>query len=86
MTGRSTPAKGGVTDDPIRIGTLLYTPVEPQRGHRVDYNRWWRALSAGQRTAVPDSGVGRILWASPFIGSVPGTDAYRDQLWSTPAP
>jgi hypothetical protein len=41
MTGRSTPATGGVTDDPIRIGTMLYTLVEPHRGHEVDYNRWY---------------------------------------------
>jgi hypothetical protein len=41
MTGRSTPAQGGVTDDPIRIGTLLYTLVEPHRGHQVEYNRWY---------------------------------------------
>jgi hypothetical protein len=41
MTARSTPATGGVTDDPIRIGTMLYTLVEPHRGHQVAYNRWY---------------------------------------------
>jgi len=41
MTGNSTPASGGVTDDPIRIGTMLYTLVEPHRGHEVAYNRWY---------------------------------------------
>ncbi len=41
MTGSSTPAQGGVTDDPIRIGTMLYTLVEPHRGHEVAYNRWY---------------------------------------------
>jgi len=41
MTGHSTPAQGGVTDDPIRIGTMLYTLVEPHRGHEVEYNRWY---------------------------------------------
>jgi hypothetical protein len=41
MTGHSTPASGGVTDDPIRIGTMLFTLVEPHRGHEVDYNRWY---------------------------------------------
>jgi hypothetical protein len=41
MTGRSTPASGGVTDDPIRIGTMLYTLVEPHRGRQVEYNRWY---------------------------------------------
>jgi len=41
MTGRSVPAQGGVTDDPIRIGTMLYTLVEPHRGSQVAYNRWY---------------------------------------------
>lgn len=41
MTGSSTPAHGGVTDDPIRIGTMLYTLVEPHRGKQVAYNRWY---------------------------------------------
>ena len=41
MTGHSTPAQGGVTDDPIEIGTMLYTLVEPHRGHEVEYNRWY---------------------------------------------
>src|ERR1700689_4646016 len=41
MTGRSTPAQGGVTDDPVRLGTMLYTLVEPHRGHEVAYNRWY---------------------------------------------
>jgi hypothetical protein len=41
MTAGSTPATGGVTDDPIRIGTMLYTLVEPHRGHQVAYNRWY---------------------------------------------
>ena len=27
-----------------------------------------------------------MLWASPFIGTVPGTDTYTDQLWSDPGP
>ncbi len=41
MTGFSTPATGGVTDDPIRLGTMLFTLVEPHRGHEVAYNRWY---------------------------------------------
>src|ERR1035441_1738860 len=41
MTERSIPATGGVTDDPIRLGTMLYTLVEPHKGHQVAYNRWY---------------------------------------------
>jgi hypothetical protein len=40
-TARTTPTAAGVTADPIRIGTMLYTLVEPHRGHEVAYNRWY---------------------------------------------
>ena len=26
---------------PIQLGTFLFTMVEPQRGHEVEYNRWY---------------------------------------------
>jgi hypothetical protein len=29
------------TDRPIRVGSLLYTMVEPHKGHEVAYNRWY---------------------------------------------
>ena len=32
--------------------------------------------------AVDEAGVGSVLWASAFIGTVPGTDTYTDQLWA----
>ncbi len=38
---RSGTPVSGVTADPIRLGTMLYTLVEPHRGHEVDYNRWY---------------------------------------------
>jgi hypothetical protein len=31
----------GVDDYPIKLGTLLFTMVEPERGHEVEYNRWY---------------------------------------------
>jgi hypothetical protein len=30
-----------VKDYPIKLGTLLFTMVEPQKGHEVAYNRWY---------------------------------------------
>lgn len=27
--------------DPIELGSMLFTLVEPRRGHEVDYNRWY---------------------------------------------
>jgi hypothetical protein len=41
MSAHGVPATGGTTDDPIRLGTMLYTLVEPHRGHEVAYNRWY---------------------------------------------
>jgi hypothetical protein len=34
-----------------------------------------------QAAAVEASGLGRVVWASPFIPTIPGTDTYTDQLW-----
>ena len=31
--------------------------------------------------ALEASGKARLLWASPFRPTVPGTDIYTDQLW-----
>jgi len=30
-----------VTDYPIKLGSILFTLVEPHQGHEVDYNRWY---------------------------------------------
>ena len=45
----------------------------------------WDTVFAHQAEAIAGSGLGRVQWASPFIGTVPGTDTYTDQLWSTTA-
>jgi hypothetical protein len=34
---------------------------------------------------VARTGLGRMIWAAPFIGTVPGTDAHTDQLWDPAA-
>ena len=40
---------------------------------------WNTIRAAGE--AYDGSGLGRILWASPFLPTLPGTDIYTDQLW-----
>lgn len=30
-----------MNDHPVRVGTMLYTLVDPHRGHEVAYNRWY---------------------------------------------
>jgi len=30
-----------MTDYPIKLGSILFTMVEPHKGHEVEYNRWY---------------------------------------------
>ena len=30
-----------VIAEPIKLGTMLFTMVEPRKGHEVAYNRWY---------------------------------------------
>ena len=30
-----------MNDHPVRVGSMLYTLVDPNRGHEVAYNRWY---------------------------------------------
>ena len=30
-----------MNDYPIRVGSMLFTMVDPEKGHEVDYNRWY---------------------------------------------
>jgi hypothetical protein len=70
MTGTSTPAQGGVTDDPIRIGTMLYTLVEPHRGHEVAYNRWYERdhFYAGCQIGAYNFAGARFVSTAPLKG------------------
>jgi len=35
------PTKAFLTADPVELGSILFTMVEPDKGHEVDYNRWY---------------------------------------------
>jgi hypothetical protein len=39
QNGPFTP--GGVSDSPVRVGSMLLTLVDPERGHERAYNRWY---------------------------------------------
>lgn len=41
---------------------------------------WWPEQRAAAQE-LERTGIGRMLWTAPFIPTVPGTDAYTDQLW-----
>lgn len=70
MSGGSVPATGGVTDDPIRIGTMLYTLVEPHRGHQVAYNRWYERdhFYAGCQIGAYNFAGARFVATAPLKG------------------
>ncbi|MHC0433221.1 hypothetical protein ACX6XY_24040 [Streptomyces sp. O3] len=46
----------------------------------ADPRECWDEHFAGQADAVAESGLGRVELVAPFVPTVPGTDAYVDQL------
>ena len=61
-----------IAEDDRRILVLAFLEADP--GHE------WAERFAPQGGAIAASGRGRVVWASPFIPTLPGTDAYADQL------
>jgi hypothetical protein len=41
----------------------------------------WDRDYAGLGDALAASGLGKVVFASPFLATIPGTDTYTDQLW-----
>ncbi len=52
----------------------IYFSTEDPRSEWVD-------RFAGIGDALAASRLGRVLFASPFLATIPGTDTYTDQLW-----
>lgn len=46
-----------------------------------DPSEVWGEEFAGLGQELERSGVATVLWASPFIPTIPGTDAYTAELW-----
>jgi hypothetical protein len=64
-----------VPDDPAgaaRTLQLHFVDTDP-----LDVWDRYRELAA----ALDASGVGRIVFAAPFVATVVGTDRYVDQIW-----
>jgi hypothetical protein len=59
--------------DPRRWLHLSFLDVEPAT--------CWNELFAGEGAAVEAAGVGTVVFASPFVPTIPGTDTYMDRLW-----
>lgn len=41
----------------------------------------WDSKFADLGDAFSEAGLGKIVFASPFLATIPGTDTYTDQLW-----
>lgn len=80
---RPHPREGGPTESaPMDLGSspggdertlqLMFVDDEPQ-------SAWDRVARYAQE--IDDSGMARVLFASPFFPTVVGTDTYTDELW-----
>ena len=61
-----------IAEDERRILLLAFLDRHPQEV--------WEDEFVGQGKAVEAGGLARVIWASPFIPTIPGTDTYTDQL------
>lgn len=55
-----------------RFMLLCFTDDDPAE-------EWDRFAAVGKQ--LDASGLATLLWAAPFIPTIPGTDTYTDQLW-----
>jgi hypothetical protein len=62
-----------VAEDDRRILQMYFLDRDP--------GEVWDQEFAGLAQTVGEGGKARVVWASPFIPTVPGTDTYTDQLW-----
>jgi len=82
------PTKAFLTDDPVELGSILFTMVEPTRGYEVEYNRWYErdhlysgvmigpySLAAGRFVATRDLKALRYPADSPITPD-PQTGSY----------
>ena len=65
--------RGETVDE--RVLPLCFVDEDP--GGHFESTSSPRSAGPGRRRAS-----GGSLWASPFLGAVPGTDTYTDQLWA----
>ena len=82
-----------IIPQPIKLGTMLFTMVEPRKGHEVEYNRWYERdhfyggclagpyLFSGRRwVATKDLKAQRFPTASP-ITPAPEVGSYLAVYW-----
>lgn len=82
------------TSDPVRLGSILFTMVEPHPGHEVAYNRWYErdhfysgvmigpGTLAGRRWVAPRRLKElRVPIDSPITGGDPMRGSYLAMYW-----
>lgn len=69
-TPSNVPPPTGVED---RFLLLFFLDSDPRE--------CWDALFARHGDELATTGFGKVIYASPFIPTVPGTDAHIDELW-----
>src|SRR5207237_5577348 len=85
---------GHVNHRPVELGTLLFTLVEPHRGHEVAYNRWYErdhfyagcmigpGILAGKRwVSTRPYKDRRYPSESPITGGPPDRGSYLALYW-----
>jgi hypothetical protein len=88
LTGSPVAGMSAWTPEPLLDTKPDFVPVDSNADRRVLHlsfvegdplDSWGqhRALAA----QVEGSGVGRVVWASPFVATEVGTDRYIDELW-----
>jgi hypothetical protein len=80
---------GGFTPLPLLVDAPGDVPRAPADDQRLmvlwflddEPATVWHDIFAKHAGALEESGAGRLVWASPFIPTIPGSDTYTDQLW-----
>ena len=88
MTGSPVASASAWFPEPLLDTKPDFVPVDPAAGERVLHlhfvegdplDSWDHHRALAEDLAA--SGVGRVVWASPFAPTVIGTDRYVDELW-----
>ncbi len=85
------PAAMCLAFDPIPLpdDAPAYVPRPPGLERRslhvyfleADPRACWRELFEPQARLLRERGLGTVVWAAPFIPTIPGSDRYADELW-----
>jgi hypothetical protein len=90
LQGLPCPADSALVGTPLPLRDDRPGDVpDTQAANRVLILAWvdddpvaiWDARFAGLGDSFAKAGLGSIVFASPFLATIPGTDTYTDELW-----